>query len=117
LWLKPILDRQAVRSAEMTDVAEFRRLQNAGEWREAEQLMERLEFADLENDSAADTDPIGAFYEAWGDAIVDTDPEQARSRYELALDNYRRYASWATSGSEGLARMQSVRAVERKLQT
>jgi hypothetical protein len=101
----------------MNDVAEFRRLQNAGRWAEAEQLMERLEFDDLENDAAPDTDPIGAFYEAWGDAMVDTDPDQARSRYQLALENYRRYASWATSGSEGLARMSAVHDVERKLQT
>jgi hypothetical protein len=101
----------------MSDIAEFQRLQNAGQWTEAEQLMERLEFEDLEAAAAPDTDPMGAFYEAWGDAIVGTDPDQARSRYQLALEHYRRYASWATAGSEGLARMVSVHNVERKLQT
>lgn len=53
------------------------------------------------------------FYEDWGDS--ETDKDKAKEFYEKALGGFRLFASWATSGGEGNARMLDVKRVERKI--
>ena len=63
----------------------------------------------------ADADPesMGAFYERAGDLATDTDAK--RLAYERAHERYGLFASWATAGGEGLARMIDVNRLEEKL--
>ena len=53
-----------------------------------------------------------SFYENWGDRL---DGAEKRAKYEEALLNWQMFASCATSGGEGTARMMDVHRVEKKL--
>lgn len=62
-----------------------------------------------------DPETVGGLAEAWGDRLVRLDePARAADFYAVAEDAYARFASWATSGGEGLARMAAVERVGRK---
>jgi hypothetical protein len=48
------------------------------------------------------------FYEEWGDVVQATDPAAARTAFAQAEEWYALFASWATAGAEGSARMVDV---------
>src|SRR3712207_3231081 len=90
-------------------------------WRE---LAREKKFAEAENEMLAETEEQtgygdevvtrAAFYEDWGDA--EENKSEAREHYEKALGGFRLFASWATSGGEGNARMIDVKRVEKKIE-
>ena len=91
----------------MTDWTDLKR---KGNFAEAEPLM----LAETENEvHGYEILTRAAFYEDWGDAAEN--PEDARERYKQALAGFQLFASWATSGGEGLARMIDVDRVREKL--
>ncbi len=53
--------------------------------------------------------------ESIADHILKKRPQDAQKLYAVALAHARTYASWATSGGEGLSRMEDVHALEAKL--
>ncbi len=55
------------------------------------------------------------FYEEWGDEEKRKDVKHARELYEKSLESYQMFASWATSGGEGLVRMADVNRVKKKM--
>lgn len=59
-------------------------------------------------------DAVGVAERAGDDALDAGEPEAARRLHGIALQGARARASWATSGGEGLARMQDVRRLEAK---
>ncbi|HRJ88294.1 MAG TPA: hypothetical protein PLN05_17220 [Pyrinomonadaceae bacterium] len=93
----------------MTD---WRLLVDEGRFEEAEPVM-------LE--ATSKPDPYGdlliqkaAFYESWGDALGHT--EEAVRKYWLSHAEWAWFASGATSGGEGTARMLDVNRVLKKIE-
>lgn len=77
-----------------------------GKFEEAEKLM----LEDTEKDvTGFETVDRAWFYENWGDSTG------RREIYERSLDFYEAFASWATSGGEGTARMIDVKRVQKKI--
>jgi hypothetical protein len=58
----------------------------------------------------------GYFYETWASNVERQNPQQALVYYHKALNDYSVYASWATSGGEGTARMVDVDRLDKKIQ-
>jgi len=107
-----------VRSLLVTDLdfdadrARFLGLCAAGRYAEAESML-RLVYPDGSN-YGEELVSRGAFYEDWGDAVCDSDPDAARTAYAQAEELFATFASWATAGGEGLARMVDVERVRDK---
>lgn len=71
--------------------------------------------AALQANLGEEPESVGAVAESWGDRLVRLDePARAQSFYALAEDGFARFASWATAGGEGLARMVAVERVRAK---
>jgi hypothetical protein len=62
----------------------------------------------------SEPDDRGALLESAGDALAATHPDGARWLYALAHDQFSIFASWASSGAEGIGRMVDVRRLEAK---
>ena len=91
---------------------DWKQLVRAGRFDEAEPLM--LTATDTEHDKFGDDTVARAeFYEAWGDAT--RDPVEAIDHYNQADFYFSIFASWATSGGEGTARMRDVDRVRNKV--
>jgi len=60
---------------------------------------------------------VGMFspLEALADRLGNRRPDLARRLYAAALEGAREFASWATGGAEGLARMGDVHRIQRKI--
>ena len=97
-----------------TPAEQFRALVADGRFAEAERLLGAIDVAQIADPHDPDLDPIGAFYEAWGDATRRVDADFADHVYDKAADRYGLFASWATAGGEGLARMISVEQLAAK---
>jgi hypothetical protein len=97
------------------DRARFLGLCAAGRYAEAESML-TLVFPDG-SDDGEEVVSRGAFYEDWGDAVADIDPAASRTAYAQAEELFATFASWATAGGEGLARMIDVERVRDKQQT
>jgi hypothetical protein len=90
---------------------DWRELMRQRRFAEAEPLM--LAATDIERDKFGDDTVARAeFYEAWGDAT--RDPLEAIDHYHQADFYFSTFASWATSGGEGTARMRDVNRVQNK---
>lgn len=93
--------------------------------RELEELARAGELANAEArlaewfpDGAPDGGVTGRAWlcEEVGDRLREIDPAAARWLYRIALDNLRAWASWSSSGGEGLSRMVDVdRLVKKQL--
>ena len=91
---------------------DWKQLAKTGQFAEAESLM--LAATDIEHDKFGDdTVARGEFYEAWGDAT--REPLAAIDHYNQADFYFAIFASWATSGGEGTARMRDVNRVRIKV--
>jgi hypothetical protein len=91
---------------------DWKQLAKMGRFAEAESLM--LAATDIEHDKFGDDTVARAeFYEAWGDAT--REPLAAIDRYNQADFYFAIFASWATSGGEGTARMRDVERVRTKV--
>jgi len=89
--------------------AEFSDLLGAGRWPQAETLWKRYGYQlDALDDSG------GELYERWADTLADTDPARAIGVYLQSLTQRRLFASWASSGSEGIARSMAADHVQGK---
>lgn len=55
-----------------------------------------------------------SFYENWGDRL---EGSEQKEKYEEALSNWQQFASCATSGGEGTARMLDVNRVLKKIES
>ncbi len=94
------------------DRARYLGLCAAGRYAEAESIL-TLVFPDGSN-FGEELVSRGAFYEDWGDAVLLTDPAAARTAYAQAEELFATFASWATAGGEGTARMVDVERVRAK---
>lgn len=94
----------------------FASLLAGGHYGQAEQLLDEVMPVEPDPDPGGHhTVSRAAFYEAWGDhRLRRRDPEGADQAYEVAEGLWRRFASWATAGGEGLARMLDVDRVVAK---
>jgi hypothetical protein len=88
----------------------WRQLVSQGKYAEAEAAM--LAETDRGEGMFPDNLVRASFYENWGDAS--SDGEQ-KARYDEALRNWQMFASGATSGGEGAARMLDVNRVLKKI--
>ena len=90
---------------------DWRDLARQGKYAEAEKLM----LAETEHKTGYGDEVItrAAFYEDWGEHAEDE--WEKRRAFEKSLGYFQLFASWATSGGEGSARMIDVLRVERKL--
>ena len=94
------------------EIGDWRSLAKAGRFAEAESLM--LAATDVDHDKFGDDTVARAeFYEAWGDAT--REPLAAIDHYNQADFYFAIFASWATSGGEGTARMRDVNRVQNKV--
>jgi hypothetical protein len=91
---------------------DWRELMRAGRFAEAESLM----LAETEKETGYGDEIVtrAAFYESWGDAVR-TNTAEAQKHYREAQHGFAIFASWATSGGEGTARMLDVNRVLKKL--
>lgn len=94
-------------------MSDWRDLTRQRKFAEAEALM----LAETERRTGYGDEVItrAGFYEDWGDSCRAEDRDKAKEFYEKALGGFRVFASWATSGGEGNARMLDVRRVEKKI--
>ena len=92
-------------------MSDWRAMVAAGRFEEAEPIM--LAEAATPDGYGGETEMMGEFYEAWGDAI--RDPAAATRKYWDSHNHFALYASWSTSGGEGTARMLAVNRVLRKI--
>lgn len=97
----------------MNEMDDWRDLARQGKFAEAEAAMlaeteRRIGYGD-------EVTARAEFYEDWGDASRGEDTDKAKEFYEKALGYFRLFASWATSGGEGNARMLDMRRVEKKI--
>ena len=91
---------------------DWKQLAKMGQFIEAESLM--LAATDIEHDKFGDDTVARAeFYESWGDAT--REPLAAIDHYNQADFYFAIFASWATSGGEGTARMRDVNRVRMKV--
>lgn len=91
---------------------DWKKLAKMGQFVEAESLM--LAATDIEHDKFGDDTVARAeFYEAWGDTT--REPLAAIDHYNQADFYFAIFASWATSGGEGTARMRDVNRVRMKV--
>ncbi|HEX8234355.1 MAG TPA: hypothetical protein VF600_00200 [Abditibacteriaceae bacterium] len=56
------------------------------------------------------------FYETWASQLEIENPPQALRLYKEADREYSTFASWATSGGEGTARMLDVNRIRKKIE-
>lgn len=94
--------------------ARFLALCAGGRYAEAESIVS-IVYSDGSTVDGSEVEARGAFYEEWADAVIDDDPAEARTAYAQAEEYYAQFASWATAGGEGLARMIDVDRVRDKL--
>jgi hypothetical protein len=82
-----------------------------GKFVEAEPLM----IAETEQETGYGNEVVAraGFYEDWGDRAENR--EEAERHYREALRGFQIFASWATSGGEGAARMLDVNRVIEKI--
>jgi hypothetical protein len=92
------------------DRARFLGLCAAGRYAEAESMLSII-FPVGSSVDGGEVVSRGAFYEDWGDAVAELDPAAARTAYAQAEELFATFASWATAGGEGLARMVDVERV------
>lgn len=83
-----------------------------GRYAEVEAKM--LAATDLGEGKFPECEVRGAYYENWADTIGDLDDRIAK--YREALNYWQMFASCATSGGEGTARMMDVHRVQKKLE-
>ena len=83
-----------------------------GKFAEAEELM----LAETEKETGFGNEVVtrAAFYESWGDRAANA--EEAQRHYAEALRGFQIFASWATSGGKGTARMLDVNRVLKKIE-
>jgi hypothetical protein len=106
-----LVKRQAERLAhEKTD--SWRRLAKLGQFSEAEDLM--LADTGEIGEQGPDAETRAYFYEDWGDAL--RNDAAAEAKYREAHHYWAIFASWATSGGEGTARMGDANRVLEKLE-
>ncbi|HEX8247481.1 MAG TPA: hypothetical protein VF599_04795 [Pyrinomonadaceae bacterium] len=93
---------------------DWRDLARQGKFAEAEAAM--LAETERETGYGDEVTTRAGFYEDRGDTSRgEEDKDKAKGFYEKALGGFRLFASWATSGGEGNARMLDVRRVEKKI--
>jgi hypothetical protein len=92
----------------MTD---WRDLARQGRFEEAESSM--LEETAKPTGYGYEFTARAGFYEEWGDRADSR--EEAKKNYAEALRNFQIFASGATSGGEGTARMIDVKRLQKKL--
>lgn len=92
-------------------MSDWRELAKQERFAEAEELM----LAETEKEAGYGYEVVdrAGFYEDWGD-LAET-AEEAKKHYHEALRGFQIFASWATSGGEGTARMMDVNRVLKKL--
>lgn len=95
------------------DVIEVERLARAGRWGEAAAQLERLRAADYNQLF----DAVGYATDAADRARRAGHHREAIAMMRLVVEAYRYHASGASSGGEGMARMEDVRSAEQKLAT
>lgn len=91
---------------------DWRDLAKQGKFAEAEGLM--LAETDIRTGYGDEVVTRAAFYEDWGDRAANA--EEAKKHYAAALRGFENFASWATSGGEGTARMLDVNRVLKKIE-
>lgn len=93
-------------------MAGWRELVSQGRFEEAEPLM----LADTEERDGCGGETVARaeFYEDWGNSFGAA-PE-AESKYRESHMYWANFASWATSGGEGTARMLDVKRVLKKIE-
>ena len=60
-----------------------------------------------------DCEVRGAYYENWGDTLAG---DEKKAKYQESIRYWQMFASCATSGGEGTARMMDVHRLEKKLE-
>ena len=91
---------------------DWRKLVEQRRFAEAEPIVK----AELKSMKTGDEMEDSAWYhEQWGDFVEDK--AEKKRLYSMALHNYQIFASWATSGGEGTARMLSVNRLSGKIKT
>lgn len=107
-----LLEREEPLVDASSPLAQAQALGAARRWDEASAALEANLRAHPETQ---DPEGVGALAEQWGDRLVRLDePARAQAFYALAEDAFARFASWATAGGEGLARMVAVERVRAK---
>jgi hypothetical protein len=91
-----------------------RELRAAGRLAEAVRLVGRLGPYGAADGPDATTSLGAAVLEAYGDELAATDPAAADAAYRDAAADQRSFASGATSGGEGLARIAEADRIEAK---
>lgn len=92
-------------------MSDWRDLVRQGKFAEAEELM--LAETAREGEYGYEAVTRAGFYEDWGDHAENID--KAKKFYLKSLTDYERFASWATSGGEGTARMLDVKRLRKKI--
>jgi hypothetical protein len=90
---------------------DWRELVKQRKFEEAESLM--LEETAQETGYGYEVTTRAAFYEDWGDLAENA--QESKKHYAEALRGFQIFASWATSGGEGTARILDVNRVLKKL--
>lgn len=90
---------------------DWRDLARLGKFAEAEDSM--LAETGKETGYGYEVITRAAFYEDWGDRAANR--EEAKKHYAEALRGFQIFASHATSGGEGTARMLDVKRVQEKI--
>jgi hypothetical protein len=100
----------------VTTEREVRRLRAAGRLAEAAGLIGAggLGPYGVAEDAAATVSLGAAVLEAYGDQLAAADPDAADAAYRRAADDQRSFASAATSGGEGTARMMEAARIDAK---
>jgi hypothetical protein len=92
-------------------MGDWRDLARQGKFAEAESLM--LEETAKETGYGYEVLTRAGFYEDWGDRAESR--EESEKHYNEALRSFQLFASWATSGGEGTARMLDVKRMAKKI--
>jgi hypothetical protein len=104
----------------MTDPAgverSVRQLRAAGRLAEAAGLVGGLGPYGVADGLDGTTSLGAAVLEAYGDQLADLDPAAADAAYRDAADDQRSFAAAATSGGEGMARMEEAGRIDAKRQ-
>jgi hypothetical protein len=94
------------------DRARFLGLCASGRYDEAEAMV-ALVYANGSMPEGTETLARAGFYEEWGDAVAEADPDASRTAYLQAAEFYALYASWAVHEDAG--RRREVERIEHKL--
>jgi hypothetical protein len=114
-WLRV---RRALYAWLVTDFAEVERsvreLRAAGRLAEAARLVSGLGPYGMADGLDGTTSLGAAVLEAYGDQLAGVDPAAADDAYRDAADDQRSFAAAATSGGEGIARMEEADRIDAK---